>query len=293
MNILLIGHEGYLGHGLLTYLSTKHKVIGWDKKENIFNLDASILAKENIELVINLSVMADRGSKPYQIDTPTENVNVMGAYHLARILKGSDITWIQFSTREVLGPVYGPEDVFQTPAGLRPKFLVDETQPYAPINFYGKSKIMAEFISESHPNSAVIRLTTGYTDFNHHGANWVLGLIRSIVKGDPVSLTRGGEQFRDPLHTDDLGSLIELIHQNKAFGEKYHAGGGEENLISLKEFVLIADSQIKINSMEGGDWGFAFNNKKACRLTGWAPRVALRQRIPIIVESIRQGGGIL
>ena len=159
MNILLIGHEGYLGHGLLTYLSTKHKVIGWDKKENIFNLDASILAKENIELVINLSVMADRGSKPYQTDTPTENVNVMGAYHLARILKGSDITWIQFSTREVLGPVYGPEDVFQTPVGLRPKFLVDETQPYAPINFYGKSKIMAEFISESHPNSAVIRLT--------------------------------------------------------------------------------------------------------------------------------------
>ena len=289
MNILLIGHEGYLGHGLLTYLSTKHKVIGWDKKENIFNLDASILAKENIELVINLSVMADRGSKPYQTDTPTENVNVMGAYHLARILKGSDITWIQFSTREVLGPVYGSEDVFQTPVGLRPKFLVDETQPYAPINFYGKSKIMAEFISESHPNSAVIRLTTGYTDFNHHGANWVLGLIRSIVKGDPVGLTRGGEQFRDPLHTDDLGSLIELIHQNKAFGEKYHAGGGEENLISLKEFVLIADSQIKINSVEGGDWGFAFNNKKANTLTGWNPKKSIREVIPVIVQNVRRG----
>jgi nucleoside-diphosphate-sugar epimerase len=289
MNILLIGHEGYLGHGLLTYLSTKHKVIGWDKKENIFNLDASILAKENIELVINLSVMADRGSKPYQIDTPTENVNVMGAYHLARILKGSDITWIQFSTREVLGPVYGPEDVFQTPAGLRPKFLVDETQPYAPINFYGKSKIMAEFISESHPNSAVIRLTTGYTDFNHHGANWVLGLIRSIVKGDPVNLTRGGEQFRDPLHTDDLGNLIELIHQNKAFGEKYHAGGGAENLISLKEFVLIANPQIKINSVEGGDWGFAFNNQKANILTGWNPKKSIRESIPLIVQNVRRG----
>ena len=289
MNILLIGHEGYLGHGLLTYLSTKHKVIGWDKKENIFNLDASILAKENIELVINLSVMADRGSKPYQTDTPTENVNVMGAYHLARILKGSDITWIQFSTREVLGPVYGPEDVFQTPVGLRPKFLVDETQPYAPINFYGKSKIMAEFISESHPNSAVIRLTTGYTDFNHHGANWVLGLIRSIVKGDPVGLTRGGEQFRDPLHTDDLGSLIELIHQNKAFGEKYHAGGGEANLNSLKEFVLIADSQIKINSVGGGDWGFGFNNSKANMLTGWNPKKNIREVIPVIVQNVSRG----
>ena len=149
---------------------------------------------------------------------------------------------------------------------------------------------MAEFISESHPNSAVIRLTTGYTDFNHHGANWVLGLIRSIVKGDPVSLTRGGEQFRDPLHTDDLGSLIELIHQNKAFGEKYHAGGGEENLISLKEFVLIANPQIKINSVEGGDWGFAFNNQKAKKLTGWNPKKSIRESIPLIVQNVRRGG---
>lgn len=190
MNILLIGHQGYVGGGLLAYLGKRHRVIGWDKQENLFNLDAALLARENIEVLINLSVMADRHNKAYQIDTPTDEVNVQGARHVARILKGSQIAWFQFSTREVLGPVYGPRDVKKTKAGYRPKFLVDETFPYAPQNFYGKSKIMAEFISESHPYSNIIRLTTGYTDFNHHAASWVLQLIKGVVQGKPVTPTK-------------------------------------------------------------------------------------------------------
>jgi len=287
MNILLIGHEGYIGRGLLAYLGKKHRIVGWDKKENLFDLDATTLARENIELLINLSVMADRNSPTYEIDTPTEQVNVMGAHHVARILKGTEIGWIQFSTREVLGPVYGPDDVIATEAGLRPKFLVDEGYPYAPRNFYGKSKVVAEFISESHPFTNVIRLTTGYTDFTSSGSNWVLALIRAVAKGDPVTLTRGGEQFRDPLHTDDLGHLIELIHERKVFGEKFHAGGGESNLISLKEFVRVADPGVVINSAEGGDYGFAFDNRKATDLTGWVPQVAIREKISAIVKNLR------
>jgi nucleoside-diphosphate-sugar epimerase len=212
----------------------------------------------------------------------------MGARHLARILNGSEIGWIQFSTREVLGPVFTRNDVVKTPKGLRPKFLVDESRPYAPINSYGKSKVMAEFISESHPYSNVIRLTTGYTDNNGPGSNWVLSLLRSAAKGQTVTLTRGGEQFRDPLHTDDLGALIEKIHQRKVFQERFHAGGGRKNRISLKEFVRAADSKLKIVKAAGGDFGFAFDNRKAMKLTRWEPRVLVREKIPVIIRRINQ-----
>jgi len=287
MNILLIGHEGYLGRGLLEYLSGNHRVVGWDKKEDLFNLDAGILARENIELLINLSVNAARQSANYQIDSPNDRVNVEGARHVARILKGSQIGWIQFSTREVLGPVYGPKDVRKTKAGLRPKFLVDETFPYAPVNPYGKSKVMAEFISESHPYSNVIRLTTGYTDYAGPGSNWILGLLKTVVQGQPVTLTRGGEQFRDPVHTDDLGRLIERIHQHKVFGERFHAGGGSKSLISLKEFVRVADPKVKIQKAPGGDYGFAFDNRKAKKLVGWQPQILIREKIPVIVADMR------
>ncbi len=288
MNILLIGHEGYVGRGLFTYLGQNHRVVGWDKKENLFNLDAAILAREDIEILINLSVMDSRGSKTFQVDTPAEEVNVLGARHVARILKGSEIAWFQFSTREVLGPVYGPRDVIKTKAGYRPKFLVDESYPYAPQNAYGKSKVMAEFISESHPYSNVIRLTTGYTDYNRPTGGWVLQLIKTVVKGGPVTLTRGGEQFRDPVHTDDIGRLMEQIHERKVFGERFHAGGGRKNLISLKEFVRVADPKIKIQKAGGGDYGFAFDNRKAFKLAGWQPRILLREKIPGIVENVRR-----
>ena len=147
MNILLIGHEGYLGRGLGEYLSRSHNVVGWDKKEDLFNLNASVLVRNDIEMVINLSLIADRQFTTYQIDTPTEEVNVMGARHIARTLKGSQIAWFQFSTREVLGLIYRANDVVRTDAGYRPKFLIDETYPYNPQNFYGKSKVVAEFIS--------------------------------------------------------------------------------------------------------------------------------------------------
>jgi len=288
MKILLIGHEGYVGRGLFAYLSRKHQVLGWDKRENLFNIDAALLARKDIEMVINLSVMDSRGSKTFQVDTPAEEVNVMGARHIALILKGSEIAWFQFSTREVLGPVYGPRDVIKTRGGYRPKFLVDESYPYSPQNAYGKSKVMAEFISESHPYTNVIRLTTGYTDNNDIRGGWTLQLLKTVVAGGPVTLTRGGgNQFRDPVHTDDIGRLMEQIHERKIFGERFHAGGGKKNLISLKEFVRIADPKIKIQKVPGGDYGFAFDNTKARKLVGWEPQVLVREKIPVMVKNIR------
>ena len=287
MNILLIGHEGYLGRSLLAYLSRIHRVIGWDKKEDIFQLNGSILARENIEVLINLSVMAEVQHKNFEIDTPSDEVNVMGARHIARILKGSQIAWFQFSTREVLSPVYSPDDVVKTDAGYRPKFLVDEGAPYAPRNRYGKSKIIAEFISESHPCSNVIRLSTPYNDNYHPTGGLILQLVKTVVEGRPVTLTRGGEQFRDPLHTDDLARLMEQLYDRKVFGEKIHAGGGEKNFISLREIVQLADPQVKIVQAAGGDYGFAYDIRKARELSGWEPRVLVRERIPAIAGNVR------
>jgi nucleoside-diphosphate-sugar epimerase len=288
MNILLLGHEGYLGRGLAAYLERNHHIVGWDKKEDLFNLSAATLARENIEVLINLSLMHDRQAKTYQVDSLPDKVNVMGARHLAHILKGSQITWFQFSTREVFPPIYTLEDVIKTDQGYRPKFLIDENRGYAPQSMHGKTKVISEFVSESHPFSNVIRLTSPYTDYDHASGGWVLQLAKTIVAGRPIKLTRGGEQFRDPLHTDDLARLMEQLHGKKVFGEKIHAGGGEENLISLREFVLLADPKAQVESVEGGDYGFAFDNSKALKLTGWKPTVRIREKIPVIMENVRR-----
>lgn len=289
MKILLIGHEGYLGRGLHAWLARGHDVLGWDVKEDLFTLSPEVLERHGIEAVINLSVAADRRSTRFLAGEPTDAVNVGGARHLAALLKGTGVPWIQMSTREVLGPVYGAEDVLETADGYRPRFLVGEEAPYAPFNFYGKSKVMAEFIAESHPESAIIRLTTCYTDDDHPGGNWMVSMVRAAVRGTPLVLNGGGRQFRDPLHVEDLGRLMEQILRQRIFGERLHAGGGEANLISLLEFVRLANPEAQVEVAPGGDFGFAFDNAKARRLTGWEPRILVRDRIPVLVAHIGQG----
>ena len=262
MKIVLIGHRGYIGIGLNQYLTKNHEVVGWDKDEDIHKLTSDFLVKNEIDAIINLAVIDARGSLNYQINTVTEHVTVNGARHLANILSGSDISWFQLSTREVFGPVFGIDDVNLTESGYRPKFLVSEDFPFAPANFYGKSKLVAEFISESHEKSNIIRLTTGYTDFDNPIGGWIKGLVNGVVNHGEVTLARGGLQFRDPLHTDDLGRLIEKLFANKIYGQKINAGGGSENLLSLKEFVKLVDPNVKVISADGGDYGFAFDISK-------------------------------
>src|SRR5688500_18029869 len=103
MNILLLGHEGYLGRGLHLYLGQRHHVVGWDKNEDLFSLNAKLLIDHKVDAIINLAVAADRAGATYQLDAPTDRVNVGGARHLAQVLKGTDIMWFQMSTREVFG----------------------------------------------------------------------------------------------------------------------------------------------------------------------------------------------
>lgn len=288
MNILLIGHKGYLGTGLFKYLSKNHKIIGWDKEEDLFNLTTSILIKEKIDVVLNFSVAADRQSTIFMIDSPTDLVNVQGSHHLAHILKGTDVGWFHISTREVFKTAYGHKDITHTKQGYRPKYLVDEEFEISPPNCYGKSKLMGEFISESHPKSNVIRLSTCYTDFDHMWGNWIVKMIKSALQGKTVSLAGGGLQFRDPLHINDLGHLIELLIYKNIWGKKINAGGGDKNLISLDEFIRTAIPHVQTEESPGGDYGFAFNNNKAENLTGWKPKVLFRERIPIIVKNISQ-----
>ena len=82
---------------------------------------------------------------------------------------------------------------------------------------------------------------------------------------------------------------MELLREKKVGGQKIHAGGGERNMISLLEFVKIANPQVKVEAAPGGDYGFAFDNTKATRLTGWEPNLLVRERIPVLADNIRRG----
>ncbi|MHB2025431.1 MAG: sugar nucleotide-binding protein [Elusimicrobiota bacterium] len=293
MNILLLGYEGYLGVGLSAYLKPRHHVVGWGREECLFSLTAADLAREKIDVLINCAVETDLREVVFKVDSRLDEINVAGARHLAKLLQGSDIVWFQISTKEVFGPVYGPKTVVEKSGVYRPKMLIGDDQPFAPHNAYAKSKLMSEIIAESHGRANVIRLSTCYTDFNHRRGNWMVNMIKASLERKLVPVTSGGKQFRDPLHVDDLGRLIEAMSEKRIYGQKLNAGGGEKNIISILEFLRLAAPEAEIKDAPGGDYGFAFDNARVRTLVGWEPRILFRDRIGLIVEDVRKNQAAL
>ncbi len=285
--VLVLGYKGFIGSGLYEFFESRGPVVGWGREENIFNLDPEKLQELEVDLVVNCAVETDR-STPYFIPgSRTDEINVQGARYLAKILKGSNIGWIQISTKDVFGPVYRVGDVTDRETGYYPKFLVDDVRPYEPQTNYAKSKLMSEFIAESYSKSTVIRLSSCYIAHGHKRANWIVNMIRQISKGEVIHLSNGGKQFRDPLYVDDLGRLIESVRDNKRWGLKMNAGGGPDNVFSILEVALMIDPRVKYKKVPGDDYGFAFNNRLATEGNAWRPTVKLQEYMPELIRRIK------
>lgn len=287
MNILVIGNEGYIGVGLSACLGRRHRVFGWSRSQNLLKLHRSWLEQQEIDLVVNCAAVMERQGTVYNVAAASHQVNVEGVAHLVNIMKGTAIRLIQISTKDVFGQVYTADNIVDTVAGYRPRFLVNERQPFSPESVYAKSKLMSEYISESHPRASVIRLSTCYTEMFHWRGNWMMRFIRNALKGDPLDVTLNGKQFRDPLHVNDLGRLIEAVVVRDAFPLKINAGGGEGNVISLAEFIEAIGVPARVVFVPGGDYGFAFDNGLATSSTGWNPRLLVRERLPEMVRAVR------
>ena len=286
MRILLIGHQGYVGAGLFRYLSTHHQVIGWGREHDICCLNASIIKDLKITAVVNCAAIINRANADFALDSDSDRVNVGGVRALVSALKDTDIRLIQISTKDVFGSVYSRSDVDEEQYSYKPKFLVDDSQPFAPETIYGKTKLMGEFVAESHPQTVVIRLSTCYTDFDHHRGSWVVKIMKTLLRGKPVTVTNTGKQFRDPLNADDLGRLIDLVLESEHYGVKINAGGGRDNILSILQIIRMIAPDAKIIETSGGDYGFAFNSRLAEELFGWKPQISFASRLPVIRENI-------
>ena len=289
MRILLIGYEGYVGSGLFRYLSNKNEVVGWGRKDNILNLKAHTLKDLQISAVINCGVIMDRVSPNFVTESPSDRVNVIGMRSLISAIKDSEIKLIHISTKDVFGNVYSKSDVEESVDVFTPHFLIDDSQPFSPETIYGKTKLMAEYIAESHPLTNVIRLSSCYTDFDHHRGHWIPNIIKSLLKKNPVTITNKGKQVRDILHVNDLGQLIIKIIESDKFGEKINIGGGPDNLFSVLQIINMVDLNAKIIEAEGNDYGFAFNNRLVMELFNWTPKILFEENLSVLKENLIKG----
>lgn len=292
MRILVVGHEGYLGGSIYRYLALNNTVFGWGSSDGMENLNSSILSSMNLDMVLNFATVSERSETHYCIGGASEYVNVIATASLFKSIQEANLPVIHISTKDVYGECYSKTDVSEVAWGYFPLKLIDDEAPFNPLTRYGKTKLISEFLVEHCDKYAVIRLSSAYGDIHLKNGNWMSNIIRKMILNERLDLAKEGKQFRDPLHIADLARLIKIIFLNNAWGIKINAGGGENNIISLIEYISLVSDELKsrgrhyslpINYVEGGDFGFAFNNRLVKRL-GWEPKIMVRESIGALVD---------
>jgi CDP-paratose 2-epimerase len=165
--------------------------------------------------------------------------------------------------------------------------LVNESQPFQPRTVYAKTKLMGEFIAESHPKTTIVRLSSGYTSQPHRRGNWILHFCRAAKAGSPVQITGSGKQLRDLLHANDLGRLLLLLQEKSAWGHKLNAGGGIANAFSVVEVLDMIDPSLPRKFVPGGDLGYVTDNSLARQLVGWEPALSFQAELALLLERVR------
>jgi CDP-paratose 2-epimerase len=289
MKILLAGHEGYVGTALQkVFQSQSHEVIGYGRKQDLLSLRPSFLEKNEIGLVVNCATAMDRVGTRYVLGCADEQVNVMGTRNLVDALKDSSIPLVHISTKDVYGSVYSKRDVDEKATRFEPRFEIDDEQPFSPKTVYAKTKLMGEFIAESHPRTNIVRLTSCYTSESHRRGNWVVGFCRSVRDEKKVQISGNGKQLRDLLHANDLGALILKMAESGRWGYSLNAGGGYSNAHSIVEVLDMIDPKAEREFTPGGDYGFVSSNRIAKEVFEWTPKILFQEQVRIINSNIRK-----
>ncbi len=138
-------------------------------------------------------------------------------------------------------------------------------------------------------DAAVLRMSCIYgpRQFGSEDQGWIAHFVGRAIRRDPITLHGDGLQVRDALFIEDLvdALLLARCELKPASGCAFNLGGGPERAVSLVELLdLIAELDVdgrrpavSLAARRPGDPRYYVSDCRAFQaLTGWAPRVALR-----------------
>jgi len=123
---------------------------------------------------------------------------------------------------------------------------VDESMPtdltgHTP---YGVSKLVGDLYVQEYAHiykmkTAVFRMscTYGTRQFGFEDQGWVAWFIIASLFKKPITIYGDGKQVRDMLYADDLVDAFNRFIKSDMESGLFNIGGGEENTISLLEFL--------------------------------------------------------
>ncbi len=112
-----------------------------------------------------------------------------------------------------------------------------------PINVYGKTKLEAESIIQSHSKKGLILRTNVLFDYSEWtSASFVTWVVESLRNRKSISVVV--DQFNNPIWTDHLAEIIILLMEIEAIG-LYHSGSIE--YVSRYEFARMIAREFQLD----------------------------------------------
>lgn len=313
MKVLITGGAGYIGshcnkffyeNGIDTFviddLSFGHReTVKWGKLiESDFSSDEvyNVLEKEKIDAVIHFAASAD-------VEDSVKNPNKYYINNVIKFIKLLDMivnTNVKYIVLSSSAAIFG-----------EPEYIpIDELHPTKPINPYGTTKLIDEYILRDYERCFGIKFAS-LRYFNASGADpsceigeshnpehHLIPLILSTALGKREKLyifgndynTRDGTPVRDFIHVTDLAeahylALKHIIDNNKSIFLNLGSNTG----YSVKEVVQVAEkvTSRKVNweyaERRAGDPAtLVASNKLAIEALNWKPKLS---NIKTIIET--------
>jgi len=221
-------------------------------------------------------------------------VNLGGTFNILEAARqhGQNPYLLFTSTNKVYGSSADDQVIAEDKRYVSPDSKgTDESQPLDFHSPYGCSKGAADQYVRDYARiyglrSVVFRMSciAGPRQFGSEDQGWVAHFLYSALEGKPLTIYGDGRQVRDVLYVEDLLRAFEAAYGNRerAAGQIYNIGGGQENTVSLLELMdHIADLT---GARADYDWAdaragdqliYVSNHDKFSQQTGWQPQVNL------------------
>ncbi|MBM3253982.1 MAG: NAD-dependent epimerase/dehydratase family protein, partial [Candidatus Omnitrophica bacterium] len=246
---------------------------------------------------------------PSSVRMPLEDfsINAFGTLNTLEATRRvcKDATFIYCSTNKVYGenvdkiPLKEKEKryIYDNVVGVSEEMPTDLTG-HTP---YGVSKLTGELYTQEYGRiygmkTAAFRMscTYGTRQFGFEDQGWVAWFIIATLFNKPITIYGDGKQVRDMLYVSDLIDAFEKFIKSEKKHEVFNIGGGNNNTISLLEFLeQIEKSTKKKPKLKFTDWRpsdqkvYISDNKKLEKTLDWKTKVNVEEGIERLIKWVR------
>lgn len=334
MKALVTGGAGFIGTNVVKYFAQKYdKIIIFDNLsrknteknltfiqnnfKNVTFIKGDVRNWEEVKKVYEdnkfdvVFHLAAQVAVTTSVEDPRTDfeINALGAFN---VLEGARVTgqrpiMLYSSTNKVYGGMeevviikkddthYGYKDY---PAGITEKFPLDFHSPYGCSKGTG-DQYFVDYARIYGFKTVVFRQSCIYGDhqFGNEDQGWVAHFLIATYNGKPLNIYGDGLQVRDVLYVKDLVLLYEKAIENieKVKGQVFNAGGGQDNTLSLLEFIAIIEKKLghkikySFDDWRPGDQKvYISNTAKAKKILNWSPKFNVNEGIDALYEWVKE-----